>query len=877
MSDGRVTVRAERRWTTVRWAALLMATALAAAMPVSQVHPQPGDSVPTEAEQRQFDIPAQPLTEALIQFGRQAELQASADAGIVQTLRSVPVKGSMTWQRALSTILSGTGLTYRRNGSMVTLVQASAEDEDGGPVQLGPITVTAPVEHDSADLPYLTPGSSGYISSEQIQRVPPSSPGDIFREVPGVLSGSNHNGPAIDVSIRGMQGHNRVKVMVEGTQQESSFYRGYAGPDNRTYVDPEMIGGVEIEKGPGSGVYGAGTTAGVVNIRTLNAGDLVREGRRVGVRLRGGLSGNGTPPRPLKTHIYWPRDADTGLRRGTNDILTDENWRGSFAGALKFDHFEFVGAFSRNKQGNYYSGKHGPKTYQWTTDDLRYPLEPGKTRTDTVQYAPRSVSGREVPNTSKDTTSLLFKATGRLDGGHSAEVGVLDYESKFGQVWPSLVRLYAPQQWALTEVKSTRYWGKYKWGPDNDLIDLQANVWTALSDEAEGRLLDTNSWGVEAWNTSRFETPIGGLSLGYGGSHTSSSLAVARGTSADGTRRVTGGYVDASLAPTDWLTLDVGLRYDSFDSDGYSWRRECDWSKNPPCKEVQREGKLKDSSVQPSFGVTLSPVDGIQLFGKYSKGWRPPSIVETSGAGPSGNFEYNPDLKPERLESVEFGVNVLRDGVFREDDAFRAKLVFFDNQHADYVVRGYKPGTDILQFTNIPKAKMRGIEASTSYDAGFFFANLGFNYFTNVEYCYDRWIWKVVPSGPGYALAPELIPGCHAVTSATDWQNTYVPPKSSGSATLGVRLFDESLVLGGRVNFHEKAALPLPSQGGLNFQVRWPSARIIDLFGSYEFNEHLTASFSVENLTNRFYVSPLAVAQIPSPGRTARATVTLRF
>lgn len=826
----------------------------------------------TGAMQRDFDIPAQPLASALTLFGQQSGLQVTVDGALVRGLSTSGVQGAMTAEQAVQRLLAGTGLGYDLAGDTTIVIQKLVRD-DGGPLRLQPITVEAAAQDNPGDKPFVTPGSSGYISREQIERVRPSSPGDIFREVPGVLSGSNHNGPAIDVNIRGLQGHNRVKVMVEGTQQESSTYRGYAGPDNSTYIDPELIGGVEIEKGPGSGAYGAGTTAGVVNVRLLDAGDVVREGQRLGVRLRGGVGGNAVQPR-VKAPIYWPRNADTGLKDGDGEILSDDNWFGSFAGAFQHERFEVVAAYAKQKQGNYFSGRNGPTTYSYAIDDFRRPLEPGKKRTVTVEYAPKAIPGDEVPNTSKESESALLKAVGRLEGGHSLELGFLDHDSEFGEVWPSAVRLYPLQQYDLQRSESNRYWGQYEWNPDNDLINFNANVWTTSSEEGAAEFdrvfLETSAWGFEVWNASGFGTPVGDLSLSYGGSHASSSLELP--DAAEGTRRVTGAYLNAALAPVEWLTLNAGLRYDHFDSDGYSMYRFCS-----PCVMVKSEGELEDSALSPRLGVTVEPFEGLQLFAQYSEGFRPPSIVETSGAGPAGNFVLNPDLKPERLESWEVGVNLLYDGLLDANDAFRAKLAYFDNKHTDYIVRGGVPGTRDLQFLNIPSANIKGLEASMSYDVGFLFVNAGFNYFTEFEYCYDLSRFKVVDLGTGFGLEAETVPGCHEVAFSSDWQNTYVPPEYSGSATLGLRLFDQSLVLGARVSFHGKAVVPPPPQAGLNFPVRWNEEQIIDVFGSYAINDYASLGFSVENVTDRFYVSPLAVAQIPSPGRTARVHFTLRF
>ena len=98
----------------------------------------------------------------------------------------------------------------------------------------------------STDAPFQTPGSSGYISQEQIQRLPPTSVGDIFRNTPGVISAGNRNGQSLDLNIRGLQGMNRIATLVDGAQQTSSTYRGYKGHSNRTFVDSEFIGGIDV-------------------------------------------------------------------------------------------------------------------------------------------------------------------------------------------------------------------------------------------------------------------------------------------------------------------------------------------------------------------------------------------------------------------------------------------------------------------------------------------------------------------------------------------------------------------------------------------------------------------------------------------------------
>lgn len=58
--------------------------------------------------------------------------------------------------------------------------------------------------------------------------------GDIFQGMPGVLIGENRNSGGLDVNLRGMQGQNRVPVLVDGARQETTVYRGYAGVASRS-------------------------------------------------------------------------------------------------------------------------------------------------------------------------------------------------------------------------------------------------------------------------------------------------------------------------------------------------------------------------------------------------------------------------------------------------------------------------------------------------------------------------------------------------------------------------------------------------------------------------------------------------------------------
>jgi hemoglobin/transferrin/lactoferrin receptor protein len=192
-------------------------------------------------------------------------------------------------------------------------------------------------------------------------------------------------------------------------------------------------------------------------------------------------------------------------------------------------------------------------------------------------------------------------------------------------------------------------------------------------------------------------------------------------------------------------------------------------------------------------------------------------------------------------------------------DKLGIKAAYFENYYTDYISMGGSyygtPACSVgtLCFVNFNKITYKGIELSGNYDAGTFFASAALNYYTEAG----------VGNDPNQLLL--------------QWGMGYVPPKYTMSATAGVRLFDQRLTLGTRVRHHGDRAAPylyLPPYSTVRFQ---PNVTLVDLFGNYAFNDSVTFDFSMENVTDQYYVDPLAVAAIPSPGRTARVGFTMKL
>lgn len=109
--------------------------------------------------QHQFDIPAQPLREALLAFGAQSGFQVTAEGPLVEGRTSASVSGDIAPVEALSRLLAGTGLTFRFDGRDAVRIESAPQGTDGA-INLRPVRVEG-VDGSAGDAspPYSVIGS----------------------------------------------------------------------------------------------------------------------------------------------------------------------------------------------------------------------------------------------------------------------------------------------------------------------------------------------------------------------------------------------------------------------------------------------------------------------------------------------------------------------------------------------------------------------------------------------------------------------------------------------------------------------------------------------------------------------------------------------
>jgi hemoglobin/transferrin/lactoferrin receptor protein len=861
-----------------------------------------------------FNIPAQPVPQGLNAIGRVAGFSVVVNGAVPSSIRGNAVSGSLLAQQALASFLSGTGLTYSfTDANTVTVSTSGVGGNDAaatvpGAIALDTIDVGGSADGGSVYTPYEAAAPTSHISAENIERFRGSSPADIFRGTPGVMSGEARNGAGgIDVNIRGMQGMGRVATTVDGAENSLQIYQGYQGLSNRTFVDPDLIASIDITKGSDASSRGI---AGTVAMRTVDAGDIVKPGQKWGVRVKGEAGTNTSTPEPgnragyqISNPIGSTNDPNSGYGTAVPSpdgldrpgLLTPTQGSASIVGALKEDNFEFLAGYAYRERGNYHAGKHGPAANPVDTGPRKFCYSSG-TCPDYLLYRnyvengglSNYRAGEEVLNTQLETESWLTKATVRFGDGHSLKFGYTGYRSEAGDRLASALTSDASQPVQQTQTAGTVLdtgTMRYLWKPaGNDLIDLKANFWVtdlelrnpprnAYGTQPESIGLakdyrpgsDTVMWGGDATNTSKLSFDrYGSLQMTYGVSYVNEDTRPSAYTDViegwlnlrDAAREEAGAFSKIAYKPLEWLTLNGGLRYSHFWSDDRRTVVNSDAYLNP-------KPKRDEGGFSPSAGITLEPIKGTQFYVNYSNALRYPSLFESVSAF---TIIPNPDLGPERASNWEIGANFQKDGLLVAEDRAMMKLGYFNWDVSDYIAREYRPfeGPGYtwwgMQVYNIDRAKFSGLEFSGRYERGGFTADLAANYYLNIEYC-------------------RTSDTCAESSLYGDYATNHVPPKYTVDLTLSQKLFDDALTVGGRVSYVGPRAIEhglVTAQGLSSFisQINWEPYTLVDLFADYKINDTWTLGARVENVTDQYYVDPLGLVNQPGPGRTFYASLT---
>ena len=705
------------------------------------------------------------------------------------------------------------------------------------PVQaLDTITVAASKTEERA-IDALAPVS--IVTLEQIQGLQPKRLSDIFYNVPGVTFQERGDDPATVINIRGLQDFGRVAVVVDGARQ--NYQRTGHNANGSFFLDPELVGGVDVVRGPTANIYGSGAIGGVVAFRTKDINDVVRPGERWGVDMTGSYGSNNA--------------------RGLGSI---------FGGVRADPNVDIFGGAAYRTQGNYKDG-----------------------------------AGTEIGNTGNEIASGLMKVTVRPAAGHEVKFGAMfqDYKYSMGQQNRGATTTAAPLAAiagsSVYASDAKNYLGTLSWKyskPGDNWFDWNATVYgnrvendqvktynnrittgggictlgnpgnniSGCVGDKRGYLLDTI--GIDVNNTTRFNVGDFRNAVTYGFDafkddvSTSDSRGNSNITTPGGHRLVSGGFIQLKQNYSTWLEVVGAMRYDRYDLDSST---------------VSTGG----DRFSPKVTVGVTPVAGFTPYVSYAEGYRAPSITETliagghaTGGGPplfvcpdgtAGLFCFLPNaaLRPEVGKNKEAGVNLKYDGIFAANDSFRGKFNVFRNDVEGYIdlvastpqpVPPFGSFSKFYQYQNIAHARIEGVEAEALYDAG---------------------VWYL-------GVAGHVMRGKNTQTNIG--LATITPRKVT--TTAGVRLLDRSLILAMQwSNFAANNDLPtgyLPST----------AYDLVNLYLTWNATRDIVFSASIDNLLNQYY-RPYAIPgnssdgttqndvlfSSPGPGRVYKAGLKIHF
>jgi hemoglobin/transferrin/lactoferrin receptor protein len=555
----------------------------------------------------------------------------------------------------------------------------------GASISLDTVSVTATLNPIAA---FEYPGMVTVIGREQIQERQPSSIDDVLKWVPNVefTGGPRRSGEV--PSIRGFSGPD-VVVTLDGARQNFN-----SGHDGRFFVDPTLLREAEVLRGPSSSLYGSGGLGGVIALRTVRPDDYLGDGETAGVTVGGGYQS--------VNNEY--REVVTGYAKPTEDF-------GLLASVTKLDSGSIElgdGSELDRTDDDVISGlaKAG-----WTFAD-HHRLEASFQRFQNDAEEPNNAQGAGGPNlVDKD----ILTDTWRMGYTYSDP----------GNDW---VNLDAVAYYTDTSVDELRLDNQGA-GPAGEVLERQVDtVGVRVDNRSRVRLSNDASleltYGTEAYQDQQESAVDGGQ----------------RPTVPEAETQLVGLYGQAELRlaepfgmlPGDLLVIP-GVRYDQYTSSS----------------EVAADNE--DDAVSPRIGVSYLPTDWSLLFANYGTAFRAPTVNElyTSGVhfriplggGITNRFVPNPDLKPQRTETFEFGAGVDFDDVAVAGDRLQVKATHFRTHGEDFIdsqVNQPTPFVDCNPFVpgacngttrsvNVADASLWGNEIEASYENRRVRVQLGFS------------------------------------------------------------------------------------------------------------------------------------------------------
>lgn len=857
-------------------------------------------------------IAAQPLGQALNILAHASGRALIVDAGLVAGRQAPALSGRAPLAEALRRLLAGSGLQWRIDDQGAIIVTAAPMPQTMRGVSeeqmLQDVVVQAAKPHDEP--------SEIQLGREALNMARSIGNAEIFSSQSNIqLNNIRNEGGAMDVGIRNLQGEGRVPIVIDGSLQSTHTNRGYMGASDRTYIDSDLISSARVKIGASNTPFSAGAIGGLVQVQTLEPSDVILEGQRSGVLIKGSAFNNNKTPRIGATELeqeYYIVQDGMSQERFRNGALT-------LAGAHRFERGDVLFAWSRRVTGNYFAGKNGHGDYG--VSSYRDTMSGKKLYVEYPPVAP----GQEVVNTGFSSDSFLIKSNLIMSDEQRLKLTWRRHTQEAGEVLSSYWRststdVYdrplpgnakAMPQWAPGTADVTSYSAQYSFhARDSKLINLDFGIWgsDALLHQRTGALplkrglsygdqylheFSNKRLGAHLVNHAEFD--VIPLSLEFGVSLNQESIRPESSPEARNVRfkprRVllsNGQYVTEMRSNSRNADRTAGSLFAQAELrlGGHSLHLGSSVQSVRIDDHNINQRLSYHGLVDVNGRLTLRPYDWLDLFGMAARTWRPPSLHEGSRSAEIYNRSLDYPLHPEKARSYEIGGKVKLAGLISQRDRFSVQAKYFDNRIKNYLTQGDRSkeqDSSILNFMNYDRFQTRGTELSFEYQHPLFFVQANATQYREPQACSAE-----IAATLNAKRAENLLKGhragphvdkCNSMGFAMSVLPSRIQPKKRYVITLGARLLESKLTLGTRLRYHSGKKNPEDWLKGTAASpiITVPASHLLDVFGEYRFNHQVSAGLHIANLTNRYQVDPGSLVSMPVPGRTIRLALEARF
>lgn len=615
-----------------RWLAIVAAALIGTTLPaVAQ----------TPARPVAIDIHAQPLSDALVQLGRQTSLQLFFAPELVAGRQAPAVRGTLTPESALDALLKGSGLQYQRSGDRGFVLQPTTQAAAPVAEATVPMTTLAPVEvtasRTSSDLVKPTRQVTVIERNEleQLKTGSDSLATVLAKAVPG-MADSSRTITDFGQTLRGRG----MLVLLDGVPLNTN--RDSAR--NLLNVDPALIERVEVLRGSNA-IYGGGATGGIVSITTRPAGGPPQADTTVSMsspltRLRAdGLSGN------VQQHFSGSSGiVDYALDFGARHIGNNYDAKGQRIAPEPSQGDLF--------QSNNYNvgGKFGLRLTQeqrvqiavshfQASQDTRFASDPSVARLSPGSVPARAISGLQLADQNEVRNTLVNLEYQHLNLFGSTLSAQFYYRDYFSRFTPFDARAVATRGGNVDQSMQ-----------NSEVFGSRLTIKTPLTADKRTRLV----WGMD-FEQEKSDMPIdifdpraydasGGRVFNKIGTLTYMPPI---------TTRSLGGFAQLQHKFNEQWSVDTGLRYQ------YARASFSDFvplSQSRLARPATVSGGSVDySAVLGNFGVVYAPVKGHEFYASFSQGFNLPDIgLQVRNARAGFNIGSS-DLKPVKTNNYELG------------------------------------------------------------------------------------------------------------------------------------------------------------------------------------------------------------------------------